>query len=330
MTQGRQNASLIELLADGEWWRGPVLAEKLGVTRAAVSSRVATLRELGLDVYSLSGKGYRLARPLDLLSAPVIEADMEPSVRDALDELIVREQVDSTNSVLAGFNDDATRACLAEYQSAGRGRSGRAWVSPFAANIYLSVARTVSAPRGPLGALSLAVGVALADALAALGVPHIGLKWPNDLWIGRSKVGGILIEHRGETGGGAHLIVGVGLNVAMNRAQSSAIDQSFTQLSEHLSAFVSRSRLAAICLNAVMGALVEFESAGFAAFARRWAVYDRVCDQPVRVIESRGECCGVARGINDDGSLRIEIDGLGRAVYSGDVSLRLDHSPGFA
>lgn len=318
------DASLIGLLADGQWWRGPALAERLGVTRATVSSRVAGLRALGLDVYSLSGKGYRLFQPLDLLSVEAIDAALDAATRQALDELIVREQVDSTNSVLAGFNDNATRACLAEHQSAGRGRSGRAWISPFAANLYLSVARVVVAPRGPLGALSLAVGVALADALVTLGVPAVGLKWPNDLWIGEAKMGGILIEHRGEAGGGARLIVGVGLNIAMNRAQSDAIDQAFTQLSDHLSQPIARNRLAAACLDAVMTALLEYERAGFAAFAGRWRVYDRVCDRSVRVLEAHGEQYGVARGINDDGSLMVEIDGACRAVYSGDVSLRLE------
>lgn len=317
------DGSLAHLLADGQWHRGPALAETMGVTRATVSARVAALAERGVDVYSVSGKGYRLARPLDLLDADAITAELDEQAVATLDELIVREQVDSTNSVLAGFGDGATRACLAEYQSAGRGRAGRAWVSPFAANLYLSVARALESPRAPLGALSLAVGVALADALSALGVPDVGLKWPNDLWIGRAKTGGILIEHRGEAGGAARLIVGVGLNVAMNGAQSQAIDQAFTQISDHLNPPPARSRLAAICLNAVLGALIEFERDGFAGFAQRWAYYDRVRDQPVRLIEVAGERTGIARGINADGSLDIEIDGVRRAIYSGDVSLRV-------
>lgn len=315
--------SLAHLLADGQWHRGPALAAAMGVTRATVSGRVAALADRGVDVYSVSGKGYRLARPLDLLDSGAIADALDDAASAALDELIVREQADSTNSLLAGFDDGATRACLAEYQSAGRGRAGRAWVSPFAANLYLSVARAMASPRAPLGALSLAVGGALADALSVLGVPDVGLKWPNDLWIGQAKTGGILIEHRGEAGGAARLIVGVGLNVAMNGAQSRAIDQAFTQIADHLTSPPARSLLAATCLNAVLAALIEFEQSGFAGFAQRWARYDRVCGQPVRLIEAQGERLGIARGINVDGSLAVDIGGERCAIYSGDVSLRV-------
>lgn len=322
-TSDAGSGSLARLLADGQWHRGPALAQAIGVTRAAVSTRIAALARRGVDVYSVSGKGYRLARPLDLLDVEVITAGMDDVAASALDELIVREQAESTNSLLADFEDGATRACLVEYQSAGRGRAGRAWVSPFAANLYLSVARAVEAPRAPLGALSLAVGVALADALTALGVPDVGLKWPNDLWIGQAKTGGILIEHRGEASGAARLIVGVGLNVSMNGAQSQSIDQAFTQIADHLDAPPSRSRLASACLNAVMAALAEFEQNGFAGFVQRWACYDRVCDQPVRLIGPRGERHGIARGIHGDGSLDVEIAGERCAIYSGDVSLRI-------
>ena len=318
--------SLVAQLADGQWHRGPALAESLGVTRATISARVAALTALGLDVYSVSGKGYRLARPLDLLSVEAIAGDLNANARGLLDELIVHEQADSTNSVLAAFDDGATRACLAEYQSAGRGRAGRAWVSPFAANLYLSIGRAVAAPQAPLGTLSLAVGVAVADALTELGVPDVGVKWPNDLWIGQAKVGGILIEHRGETGGAARLVIGVGLNVAMNDTQAAAIDQQFTQVADHMAPLPSRSRLAACCLNAVLDALAAFEQSGFAGFAERWARYDRVCDKAVRLLEAQGERHGIARGINADGSLSVDINGERCAVYSGDVSLRIGAS----
>jgi len=319
-------ASVVGLMADGHWHSGPELARVLGVTRATVSARIAGLSERGVDVYSVSGKGYRLAQPLDLLNADVLAAGLDASTYTMLDELLICEQVASTNDIVASFEDGATRACLAEHQSAGRGRAGRVWVSPYAANLYLSVARVLDAPKGPLGALSLAVGVALADALTTLGVPDVGLKWPNDLWIGQAKVGGILIEHRGEAGGAARLIVGVGLNVAMNSAQSAAIDQAFTQIADHAPALPTRTTLAATCINAVLGALAEFSQAGFVGFAQRWPHYDRVAGRPIRLLETRGERSGIARGINADGSLSVEMDGSRHAIYSGDVSLRLGSS----
>ncbi|WP_423821661.1 biotin--[acetyl-CoA-carboxylase] ligase [Salinisphaera sp. SPP-AMP-43] len=313
---------VIAALADGGWMSGPRLAVQLGVSRSAVSARVARLRAAGIDIYAVSGKGYRLAGPVDLLEARAIRGELSPAHSARLDQLILRQTVDSTNSVLAGYRDGAIRACLAERQTAGRGRAGRAWVSPFAANLYLSVAYELAVPKAPVATVSLAVGVAMAEALDALGVPDVGVKWPNDLWIGQDKVGGILTEARAEAGGGARLIVGLGLNVAMPRS-ADGIDQPWTHLVDHLPQPCSRSVLAGRCLDAVLEALTRFEHAGFEPFLARWTAFDRVAGQAVDLVDGAHRRSGVARGIGSDGSLRIEIDGREQAVYAGDISVRL-------
>ncbi|MES1954956.1 biotin--[acetyl-CoA-carboxylase] ligase [Salinisphaera hydrothermalis] len=314
---------LVAALAGGDWVSGPALAARLGVTRSAISARIARLRRAGLDVYAVSGKGYRLSGAIDLLDAGALRAELSPAHRDMLDQVILRQSVDSTNNVLAGYRDGATRACLAERQTAGRGRAGRAWISPFAANLYLSVGRDLILPRAPVATVSLAVGVAMAEALDDLGVAGIGLKWPNDLWIGRDKVGGILTEARGEIGGAARLIVGVGVNIAMPKTDASSIDQPWTRLIDHMPRPVSRSRVAGRCLDAVLSALREFERGGFTPFVSRWSRYDRVAGQPVDLIENDRRTPATARGIAEDGSLLVDIDGHRRAVYAGDISLRL-------
>ncbi|AWN14874.1 biotin--[acetyl-CoA-carboxylase] ligase [Salinisphaera sp. LB1] len=313
---------LIAALAGGGWISGPALASRLGVTRSAVSARIARLRRGGLDVYAVSGKGYRLAGGMDLLDADTVRAQLSPQHGGMLDQLILRQSVDSTNSVLAAYGDGATRACLAERQTAGRGRAGRPWVSPFGSNLHLSVGYDLAAPRSPVATLSLGVGVAIAEVLQALGVEDAGLKWPNDLWIGRDKVGGILTEARAEAGGSARLVIGVGLNIAMPRGESERIGQPWTRLVDHLRDAPPRSVVAGRCLEAILGALDEFERAGFAPFAARWRTFDRVLGQTVDLIDARQRRRGVARGIGADGSLMVEIDGRCQAVYSGDVSLR--------
>ncbi|MGB7756738.1 MAG: biotin--[acetyl-CoA-carboxylase] ligase [Salinisphaera sp.] len=317
---------LVAALAGGGWMSGPALASQLGVTRSAVSARIGRLRRAGIDVYAVSGKGYRLAGGVDLLDAAAVRAELSSSHCAMLDQLILRQSVDSTNSVLAGYRDGATRACLAERQTAGRGRAGRSWVSPFAANLYLSVGHDLVLPRAPVATLSLAVGVAVADKLAALGVADLGLKWPNDLWIGRDKVGGILTEARGEVAGAMRLIVGLGVNVAMPRGQANAIDQPWTRLIDHVPRPISRSAVAGFCLDAVLSALLGFAAEGFAPFARRWPRYDRLAGHAVDLIENERRTPAIAHGIADDGSLLVEIDGCLRAVYAGDVSLRLSSS----
>lgn len=317
---------LVRALAGGGWMSGPALASRLGVTRSAVSARIARLRRSGIDVYAVSGKGYRLAGAVDLLDAGAIRAELSPEHQNMLDQLILRQSVESTNSVLAGYRDGATRACLAERQTAGRGRAARPWVSPFAANLYLSVGYDLVVPRAPVATLSLAVGVMLAEMLAALGVADIGLKWPNDLWIGRDKVGGILTEAQGEIGGAVRLIVGLGLNIAMPRDEASAIDQPWTRLVDHLPRRVTRSEIARLCLGTILSTLRDFEAGGFAPFAVRWPRYDRVAGHAVDLIENERRTPAIARGIADDGSLLVEIDGCRQAVYAGDLSLRLASS----
>lgn len=323
MTAALQAPTLAGLLADGEWHSGPTLAATLGVTRAAVSARVAELRRLGLDIYSVAGRGYRLPAPLELLDAERIRAAIAPAAAARLNAIDVFERIDSTSAELARRGDGATRACFAEYQDAGRGRARRPWVSPFGANLYLSLVHDLAAPRAPLGALGIAVGVCVAEALVLLGAKTIGLKWPNDLWAGERKLGGILVEHRGEVGGSARLIVGLGLNVAMAAPQAATVDQPWTRLADHLPTMPPRNTLAACLLAAVVDAVTGFEADGFARFCSRWPRYDVVRDRPVRVIEADGERRGIARGIAGDGALRVEVDGRMTSIYSGDVSLRV-------
>src|SRR5699024_1294759 len=129
-------------LADGVWHSGPELAEALGVTRARISQQVRSLREIGLDTFSVNGRGYRLPAPLSLLDAAAIRAELSARGAAALDGLDVLAEVDSTNAWLLRPQVSGTHACFAEYQSAGRGRKQRPWTSPFGANLYFSVAHT--------------------------------------------------------------------------------------------------------------------------------------------------------------------------------------------
>ncbi|MBV8062746.1 MAG: biotin--[acetyl-CoA-carboxylase] ligase [Nevskia sp.] len=220
---------LIDALAAGEWRSGEALAAEAGVTRAALAKRVGHLREWGLEVEAEAGRGYRLAQPLQRLEADRIRA-LLPAQR-ALRGLEVLARTDSTNQRL--LEADAAQdpqVLFAELQTAGRGRRGRQWRSPFGANLYLSLAWSFPAWPPQLSALSLAVGVACARALRRAGLRAVRLKWPNDLRVGEAKLGGILIEQRGEAGGACRVVIGVGLNVAMSRAQAGELGQPWTSV----------------------------------------------------------------------------------------------------
>ena len=310
--------TLLDTLANGEWHSGEALAAVAGITRAGLAKRVDKLRELGLDVEARQGLGYRLAQPLERLNAARLQQHAPSGLRVA-----VVDSTDSTNrQLLDAPAAQDPQALFAEYQTAGRGRRGRAWRSPYGANVYLSLAWSFAGWPPQLTALPLTVGVACAQALRDAGLGRVQLKWPNDLWVDRRKLGGILIEHRGEAGGACRVVVGIGINVAMSGAQADGIDQAWISLNEAIGANASRNALAAALLDHLHNVLSRFEYEGFAPFAAQWSALDLTRDQPVQ-ISGTPTITGIARGVDDIGALIVESDSERRAVHSGDVSLRL-------
>ena len=312
---------LVDALASGQWQSGEALAAAAGLTRAGLAKRIAHLRDWGLNIESKFGQGYRLAQPLERLDVERLRAVLPHDLN-----LDVQPLVDSTNRVLMDANPDADpQALLAEYQSAGRGRRGREWRSPFGANLYLSFAWTYPLWPPQLPALSLAVGVVCARALHAAGVDGVRLKWPNDLWVAGRKLGGILIEQRGESGDLCRVVVGIGINVAMHKAQAGHIDQPWITVDEALAASgrppASRTQLAAALLHGLHECLARYTVMGFGPYREEWLALDAMRERQVQV-PGDDRLRGLGRGIDSSGAFLIETrEGL-RAIYAGDVSLR--------
>ena len=224
---------LLPLLANGEFRSGQDLATALGVSRTAVWKQLNNLAELGLEIESVKGRGYRIPGGLDLLDAAAVQAGLQPQAAGLLAQLELLEATDSTNAeVMRQLTGGAGSGlvCSAEQQSAGRGRRGRQWVSPYGRNLYVSVAWEYQQGAAALEGLSLAVGVGVARALAACGLPPVQLKWPNDILYGGAKLGGILLEMTGDAAGACQVVVGVGLNVAMPAVAAHAIEQDWTDV----------------------------------------------------------------------------------------------------
>ena len=221
---------LIRLLADGRFRSGSELGEALGISRAAIWKRVQRLEEFGLPLESVKGKGYRLAQPVDLIDPLSLEVLLGERA-----QLHYQWATESTNADALAIKGPVRRpqVFLSECQTAGRGRRGRQWQSPFAANLYVSIRFPVSGGFAALGGLSLAVGVVVAQALQELdpSLP-VGLKWPNDLQINGAKVGGVLIELAGEMDGQVDVVIGVGVNGCMTGHQARDIDQTWTDLAK--------------------------------------------------------------------------------------------------
>ena len=318
---------LIDALAPGEWQSGEALAAEAGVTRAALAKRVTHLREWGLQVEAEAGRGYRLAQPLQRLDATRIHTALPSPAREMVRAVGVLARTDSTNQrLLEADTAQDPQALFAELQTAGRGRRGREWRSPFGANLYLSLGWSFPAWPPQLSALSLAVGVACARALRKAGLHEVMLKWPNDLRVGDDKLGGILIEQRGEAGGACRVVIGIGINVSMSAEQAGALGQPWTSLQAALTAsgreLPERNTLAASLLAELLAAITEFEAAGFTPFLADWATLDATANQPVR-IEGGGEPLqGIGRGVDAQGALIVESQGRRHHVHAGEVSLR--------
>lgn len=319
--------TLLPLLANGEYRSGQDLAEALGISRTAVWKQLNNLGELGLEIESVKGRGYRIPGGIDLLDGAAVQSALRPETVALLSRLEVLESIDSTNAQVLRLmeqGEGAGLACTAEQQSAGRGRRGRTWVSPFARNLYLSLAWEYQQGAAALEGLSLAVGVGVARALASCGLPPVQLKWPNDVIFEGSKLGGVLLEMAGDASGVCQVVVGVGLNVAMPDATARDIDQAWTDIhSISGGRHPGRSALLAALLNELLPLLAGFEVGGFAPWREQWQALDAFAGQTV-VLHTGGQpMSGVARGVDARGALQLETAAAGvQSVFGGEISLR--------
>lgn len=323
------NAALLRSLAPGRPVSGQALGRELGMSRAAVWKAVRRLVALGMEIEALPGRGYRLAHALNLLDAAAVRDALPDPVSRRIGTLEVLSDTDSTNArVLAtGRPLGELAVCLAEHQTAGRGRRGRRWLTPPGGGICLSVGGRLPAAPSDYATLSTSVGVACAAAMEAAGVAPIRLKWPNDLLLETGKVGGILIELRGESQGPSTIAVGVGLNMRLGASAREAIRACGglppADLSGAGGVVPERNLLAAALVTAIVGCLERAPGELDDRVLAEWQRRDALLGRAVRVQDAGPERTGVARGLDRSGALLLEeADGMRRRVTAGEVSIR--------
>ncbi|MCS2151049.1 bifunctional biotin--[acetyl-CoA-carboxylase] ligase/biotin operon repressor BirA [Scandinavium goeteborgense] len=309
--------TLISILSDGEFHSGEQLGERLGMSRAAINKHIQTLRDWGVDVFTVPGKGYSLPEPIQLLN--------EEFIRNSINEgsVTVLPVIDSTNQYLLDrlASLHSGDVCVAEYQQAGRGRRGRKWFSPFGANLYLSMYwRLEQGPAAAIG-LSLVIGIVMAEVLQSLGADKVRVKWPNDLYLMDRKLAGILVELTGKTGDAAQIVIGAGINLAMRRVETDVINQGWINLQE-AGIKIDRNTLAVRLIKELRAALVLFEQEGLAPYLSRWEKLDNFINRPVKLIIGEKEIFGTSRGIDSQGALLLEQDGVIKPWVGGEISLR--------
>lgn len=308
------------------WLSGAALATELGVSRAAVWKAAASLRTLGLTLEALPRRGYRLRRPVVPLDAAEIHRQMQASATGAVRHGDSVWQTGSTNADLLARSappPGQVDFLAAEIQSAGRGRRGRRWLAPPGGALCLSWSRGFDALPPQAGALSLAIGVTALRALRRFGIGGIGLKWPNDLVTPDGKLGGILIELKSEAGGPLHVVIGIGLNLALDPTLVRDVAASGNRATDlqSLGTLPDRNALAAALVAEGRQGLEAFERNGFTSFAAEYEAADVLAGHAVTVQGAQGSE-GTACGIDADGALRLRtVRGVER-VLSGDVSVR--------
>ncbi|WP_258806430.1 bifunctional biotin--[acetyl-CoA-carboxylase] ligase/biotin operon repressor BirA [Pseudidiomarina sp. CB1] len=317
---------VIELLADGEFHSGEHIGKEIGVSRTAISQYIKDIQALGLDVFRITGKGYKLSQAIELLDLAHIESLLN---REAKGSVALERIVTSTNDVMRdrlqnGYTFKAGEVLLAEAQTAGRGRRGKQWYSPFATNLYLSMywplGRGMSAAMG----LSIVVGTLLAEAIKNAGVTDVALKWPNDVLVNGKKLAGVLIDLEGQVIDDAHAIIGVGVNLSMPEWLATPIDQAWTDLQSELTTKLNRNEWVADLITRIRSGLATFDEQGLEPFIKRWLDYDDLFERNVTLTMGSKSLHGIAKGIASDGALCVEIDGTVKHFHAGEVSLRYD------
>ncbi len=310
--------SLLKILADGKVHQASALKLALEREGHSLAEPLAVIDAMNLLVHKVHDT-YQLERSLDLIDETVLRAALGEEINH-INALEIALTCDSSNQVLIDRARDFRvhgTALFAEQQNRGRGRLGRHWVSPLANNIYLSLAWHFPGGARALQGLSLAVGVAAADAIKVCTGLDVQLKWPNDIYLAGKKCGGILIDMAGDT----VAVIGVGLNVGMPIDAASGIDQPWSDIRSAAERPVSRSVLAGALLAELVKLARSYEEAGFSQWRRRWAELDYLRGQHV-VVDGLVKLEGTAAGINEEGALMIQTSTSLEAVFGGEASIR--------
>jgi BirA family biotin operon repressor/biotin-[acetyl-CoA-carboxylase] ligase len=319
---------IIKTLISGEFVSGQEIGTQLGISRTAISKHIKALVNMGLDIFSVRGKGYKLAQPLYLLNKSEILSLISQEANSQLTPKIeVHSLIDSTNDYLMRrLPNQITQGqvCLAEYQSAGRGRRGRQWVSPFGSQIYLSMYWYLEQGLSEAMGLSLLSALAVSDAVLAISGVQVQLKWPNDVYIDGVKLAGILIDLEGQALEPSHSVIGIGLNLNMPNNEAEKIDQRWTDLQSHSKIKIDRNALCAQLILCLYARLQQYQNEGLTEMLDEWHSHDVYLNKPVKLITGERVTKGICRGINSHGALLLETNGQVKPIYGGEVSLRGD------
>ena len=317
--------AILNALNLGGFVSGQVLGEELGISRAAVSKHIKTLQEMGLDIFKVTGKGYCLNSQVGLLNKTQIDQHYK-ALGSSTANVEVHPIIDSTNSELmrriqSKAELESGKVIVAEMQQAGRGRRGRVWQSPFGANLYYSYFWRLDDGLQAAMGVSIAVGLAVYDAIKALYQIDVELKWPNDIYINKQKLAGVLVELDGQPQGPCQLVIGIGINLQMPESFSQHIDQAWTDLNQHTQQLYKNELVASLTYY-LEKRLLQYSQSGLQEMYEHWNALNAFAGEQVELNTGHRSWRGICEGIDPQGGIRIRQDGEVKSYYGGEVSLR--------
>lgn len=238
--------------------------------------------------------------------------------------LLYKSTTTSTNAdVLAHYDKyDQLAIAICEMQTAGKGRRGRQWHSPYAQNIYCTLGIEKILPASNLGLLSIISGIALCNALSSCGIEGVQLKWPNDLYYQKKKLGGILIESKPAAKNSYFFAIGFGLNVHMTQLQLDEIPQAATSIDLIKSAVGNRQEILGTAIEQVITKIQQFEENDVAALIDEFQQHDAFFAEKICVLNVDEKISGINSGINQYGQLKLQTE-QGLVVFSAaEISMR--------
>jgi len=266
---------------------------------------------------------------LELLNINLIGKYLSKNNFSYLEKIIIFDEINSTNTYLLELPAEKTNEtiiCFAESQTAGKGRRGKHWVSPFAQNIYLSLSwKFNNTSFSVLSGLNIAVAIALVNALKIFGIEDdIGLKWPNDILWNRKKLAGILIEICHQKNNLYRAVIGIGINVQMQKETAKNINQPWTDISAIINTTPNRNKIAGLILDQTLTALKTFEQQGIKSFFSAWQKLDVTLNKQVAIITTQQQISGISHGIDENGFFLLEIEsGQIQSFAAGELSLQI-------
>jgi len=322
----KRYTKLLEIISDGDIHSGEKLASHLDVSRAAIWKSIRYLKTLGLEIKAIRGKGYCLDKKFEFLSSRHIRRMMSEESKKPCRDIDIVFQIKSTNLHLLNrlsHNSIHGSVVFAEYQSEGRGRRNKKWVSPIGSGICFSIGWHLEVMPISLELLSLYMGIAVARSLDSIGIDKVGLKWPNDIIAGEHKIGGILLDIKGESTGPLDIVIGIGINYKLPKYLKLNIDQPITDICSTTRKNISRNMISAILLSNIFEILSDLKVGKNLDLINEWRKYDCYIGREAALILPNQKIIGLLKGIDDQGSLLMQVDGELSSYRSGEVSLRV-------